>query len=305
MIDWLIVAIIAYVLFGLGSLGDKLVLTNSKEEPPKPKAYTFYVGIFGLLFVLLVLPFIKFTSPSSGGVVWIILDAIVRILGLYTMFVAVSKFDISKVIATIGATQPIFIFILTWFFWGPQTMTGMGMLAFALLFAGSIIISIEKSIKFTADYLKITMFSSLMFSLEYVFSKLIYVNMPFLSAVICIQSVLFLFVLLFLFSKTARAEIFSKQVIANRKNQAIFVGTQIIGGAGNLFQGFAISLAPVVFLATINSLRGIQYALLFIATLLLSYFFPKVLKEELSRKVIFQKAFAILLIIIGLIMLVS
>ena len=131
-----------------------------------------------------------------------------------------------------------------------------------------IIISIEKSIKLTADYLKITMFSSVMFSLEYVFSKLIYLDMPFVSAVICIQSVVFIFVLLLLISKTARAEIFSKQAISNKKTQAIFLCTQIVGGAGNLFQGFAISLAPVVFLATINSLRGIQYAFLFISNIL-------------------------------------
>jgi len=304
MFDWLLTAILAYVLFGLGSLGDKLVLNKTTQQAPKPKAYMFYVGVFGLLFVLLILPFIKFTAPSSVALVWIILDALVRILGLYTMFVAVSKYDISKVIATIGATQPIFIFILTWIFWGPQIMSGTGMLAFALLFIGSIIISIEKSIKLTADYLKITIFSSVMFSLEYVFSKLIYIDMQFMSAVICIQSVLFVFVLLLLISKTARAEIFSKQVISNRKTQLIFLCTQIVGGAGNLFQGFAISLAPVVFLATINSLRGIQYAFLFVATLLLSYFFPKVLKEELSRKVIIQKTFSILLIIIGLIFLV-
>ena len=92
-------------------MGDKLVLAGK----PKPKSYTFYVGIFSV-FVILLIPFVKFSVPSGTGFMWIALDALVHVVGLYTMFVALEKFDVSKVVATIGATQPIFIFILTFFF---------------------------------------------------------------------------------------------------------------------------------------------------------------------------------------------
>lgn len=305
MFNWLLMAILAYLFFGFSSLGDKLVLGGDKEKAPNPKSYTFYVGVFGLLSIILIIPFIKFTLPSSIGLFWIMLDAVSRILGWYAMYVAVRKFDVSRVIATIGATQPIFIFILAWIFWGPQIMSGAEMLAFALLFIGSVIISIEKNIKLTLDYLKLTIFSSLMFSLEYIFAKSVFQNQTFLLGAVWIQIFIFLFVLVFLLSKKSRQEIFSKKIIIDKKNQLIFLATQVFGGVGNFLQSFAISLAPVVFLATVNSLRGIQYAFLFIVALLLSYFFPKVLHEELTRKIIFQKTFSILLIIIGLIILVS
>ena len=68
-------------------------------------------------------------------------------------------------------------------------------------------------------------------------------------------------------------------------------------------QAFAISLAPVAFLAIVNSMRGIQYIFLFIITLFISYFYPKILEEEISRKIFFQKIISIILIAVGLIIL--
>ena len=295
MMYWLIVIILAYLSFGFGSLCDKLVLTGK----PKPNSYTFYMGMFGIIVILLI-PFIKFGLPGTMGAAWIVLDAIVRIAGIYTMYVAIQKFDVSRVIATIGATQPIFIFILTWIFWGPQIMPAIDIAAFLLLLAGSIIISIEKNIEVTWDYLRIAVFSSIMFSLDYIFAKLVFLSQPFLQGIVWTGIFIFLFVFVFLLTKKSRNEIFEKKMVLDKKTQTFFVMAQSFGGAGNFLQSFAISLAPVAFLATVNSLRGIQYILLFIMTLFFSYFYPKVLKEELSRKVIIQKTVSIILIAVGL-----
>lgn len=298
MIYWLITIIFAYLFFALASLCDKLVLAGK----PKPNSYTFYMGVFGLIAVLII-PFINFGFPTNQGLMWIILDALARILGIYAMYVALEKFDVSKVIPTIGATQPIFIFALTWIFWGPQKMSLMALLAFILLFLGSIIISVDKSHKITGDYLKITLFSSLMFSLDYIFAKFVFLNAGFLQGVVWIMLFIFLFALLLLVKKNSRQEIFSKQMVLNKKTQAFFFFAQLFGGAGNLLQSFAIFLAPVVFLATVNSLRGVQYVFLFIITLFFSIFFPKILKEGLSKKIVLQKAVSIVFIAAGLIIL--
>jgi drug/metabolite transporter (DMT)-like permease len=300
MMYWLLVIILAYLFFGFASLCDKLVLTGK----PKPKSYTFYVGVFSLL-VILFIPFIKFSFPNTVGLTWIILDAIVHIVGLYTIYVALEKFDVSRVIATIGATQPIFIFILTWLFWGPQIMPAIYILAFVILLMGSIIISVEKNIKLTSNYLKITIFSSIMFSLDYIFLKFVFLNQPFLQGIIWIQIFIFLFVLVFLIGEKSRKEIFSKQMVLDKKTQVFFLCAQASGGAANLLQNFAISLAPIAFLATANSLRGIQYVFLFVMTLFISALFPKLLKEELSRKIIIQKVISIILIAVGLAILVA
>ena len=69
------------------------------------------------------------------------------------------------------------------------------------------------------------------------------------------------------------------------------------------FQNWAIFLAPLAFLAIINALQGVQYVFLLIFAVLLSLKFPQILKEEISREIIFQKVVAILLIGGGLVIL--
>ena len=302
MISWLLVIVLAYLFFGLASLGDKLVLSGTAQRAPRPASYTFYVGVFSI-FVIVLIPFTKFGWPNNTSLMWIILDASVHTIGIYTMFVALRKFDVSKVMTTIGATQPIFIFVLTWIFWGPQTLPAIDIVAFVILFLASILISLEKNAKNTGDYLKITIFSSLMFSCDYIFSKFVFLNQPFLEGIIWIRLAVLALALLFLLSKKARAEIFAKQVVLDRKTQLTFVATQTAGGVANLLQSFAIFLAPIAFLPIVNSLRGIQYVFLFIMTIILSYFLPKILKERITKRIIFQKVFAIVLIAIGLAML--
>ena len=206
MLMWLIVIILAYLFFAFSSFGDKLVLAGK----PKPNSYTFYVGVVGI-FVILFIPFINFGFPNNAGLTWIILDAVVRILGMYAMYAALEKFDVSKVMATIGATQPVFIFVLTWIFLDHQMIPIIDILAFVILLAGSIIISIDKNLKITGDYLKITIFSSIMFSLDYIFTKLVFLNQPFLQGVVWTGIFIFLFVFVFLLTKKSRKEIFAKK----------------------------------------------------------------------------------------------
>jgi len=299
MISWLLVIILAYFLFSLVSLGDKLIL----DGKPNAVVYTFYVGFF-TIFLFLIIPFINFGFPSSGTFLWIILEAVVYLLGLYLMYTAVEKFDVSKVITTIGATQPIFVFALTWIFWGSQMMKTTNIIAFIFLVLGSIIISVGKNIKLTREYLKITTLSSLMFSLDYVFSKFVFLDQPFLQGFLWTRIFIFLFSLLLLLSAKNRKQIFQKKVISNKKTNLFFAFTQMTGGGANILQYFAIFLAPVAFLPIINSLRGIQYVFLFIMTLFMSFFLPKILKEETSKKAVIQKIISIILIAIGLALLV-
>ena len=212
------------------------------------------------------------------------------------------NFDVSRVMTTIGATQPIFIFALTWLFWGPQLISNTNILAFVLLVLGSFLISFERKSKTNASYLKITLLAALLFSLDYIFSKKVFLYYPnnFLEGFIWMRVFVFLFALIFLISKNNRKEIFKKQNITDRKTQIIFICTHSSGGIANVLQGFAISLAPIAFLPIVNSLRGIQYVFLFLMTLLLSVFFPKILKEETSKGIIVQKIISIVLIVLGL-----
>jgi len=299
MAIWLLAIITAYFFFSLSSLGDKLILSG----PPKPKSYTFYVGIIGLSVVILI-PFMEFGLPEKNSFPWIISEAVIYILALYFMFSAVKKYEVSRVATTMGATMPLFVLALTWLFWGGQTMNKTNIIAFALLILGNIIISFEKNLKSANGYLKMTLLASFIFSVDYVLAKIIFLKEPFLLGFFWMRMFGVIIALLFLLSKKAREEIFAKQNFLNKKTASLLTFTQTSGGIANILQAFAISSAPIAMLPILNSLRGVQYAFLFLIVLSFSIFLPKILKEEISKKIIVQKIIAIILIAGGLALLV-
>ena len=111
----------------------------------------------------------------------------------------------------------------------------------------------------------------------------------------------FLTSLLFLFSGEVRKALFQKPHYS--KTGGIFFTNQAVGGLAFVLQNFAVSLVPLGFLSFINALEGTKYVFVLIFSFLISMRFPKLLKEEASRKTIIQKAISVLLIISGLIIL--
>lgn len=280
-------------------MGNKLVLAG----PPKPTSFTFYVGMLNIS-VLIFLPFIAWSFPDTSILWWIIAEAVIFMLGLYTMYWSIELYDVTKVITTIGATQPIFIFVLTWFFWGEATLGRNGILAFILLVIGNIIISLGKNAKATQGYLKLTLLAALFFAIDYILSKIIFMSVPFLYGLFWMRMFAFFLALLFLVSKKNRKEIFEKKTILNKKNQITFLLANTAGGASNILQSFAISLAPIAFLPIVNSLNGLQYVFLFFLTLFVSFFWPKALHEKITKGIILQKIISIALIAGGLSLLI-
>lgn len=297
--SWLIIIILAYFFFSLSYLGDKLILSG----PPKANSYTFYVGLTSIIVVIFI-PFIHLVLPSATMFVYIICDAIVYVLGLYLMFVALERFDVSRVMTTIGAVQPVFIFVLTWMFWGAQQISKTYILAFILLVFGGCLISWEKNSKKSKNYLILALLSALLFSFDYIFQKVVYTNLSFLQGLVWLRVFTFLFAMLLLLNKNNRKDIFQKKSFFNKKTSLLFLGNQSSGGIANFLQAFAVSLAPVAFLPIVNSLRGIQYVFLFLITIFFSVFFPKILKEKISKGILIQKIVSIVLIVVGLALLV-
>lgn len=296
---WLISIIISYFFFAFASLGDKIVLAG----PAKPKSYTFFVGILSIISVLII-PFVDFGFPSGENLVWIILEAVVYVAGLYAFFYALENFEVSRIVPTIGATQPVFIGLLSLAFWGFQPVEARNIIAFIVLLAGSVLISIDKDPKITRKSLEIGLLTSLLFSLDFVFSKFVFLGMDFWPGFIWMRILSFVIVLVFLFDKSFRREI-AEDSGASKKTGVLFLFTQASGGAANILQSLSISLAPVAYLAIINSMKGIQYVFLFLMVVLVSHFLPKVLKEEMDKRVVLQKILSIIIIGLGLAILIA
>jgi drug/metabolite transporter (DMT)-like permease len=297
---WLTAIILSYFCFALSSLGDKIVLAG----PSKPKSYTFFVGLLSL-FVVFLIPFVEFELPTQTITWWfIILEAFVYVAALYAMFYALENYDVSKIMPTIGAAQPVLIALLSALFWGYQDISGIEVLAFIILLTGSVLISIDKNPKITRKSLEISLIAALLFSLDFVFSKFVYNDLDFWNGFIWMRLLSFLFVLVFFFDKEFRKEIKGTDAGFDRKTGVLFISTQTFGGLANILQSLAISLVPISYLAIMNAMKGVQYVFLFVLVILISLFLPKVLKEETSKAMIIQKIVAIFVIGLGLAILV-
>lgn len=295
---WILVITLAYFCFALASLGDRIILSGHS----RPNSYTFFVGILSAAVILLI-PFVGISVPQGILWLWIILAALFNILGIYTMFSALNVFDVSKIIPTIGALQPIFVVIFSFLILGEDAMESRQIFAFIILLLGSVLISIEKNYRVTRRSLKLSFFAALFFSLEMIFAKIVYLDLAFSDGFIWMKIFGLVFVMSFLFNKTFRRDIFKVDQKLDKKNSIIFFLGQGFGGLANILQGWAISLVPLAYLGIMNAMKGLQYVFLFIFALIISAAFPKLLNEKTSKTIIIQRIIAIILIIIGLLVL--
>jgi len=298
--SWLLVAISAYFLFATVSLVDKYLLAGPL---PNPKVYAFYVGILGLL-VLFLVPFVGFYYPGPFEVSLAFLSGAFFIFGLFWLYKAIRTFEVSRIIPAVGGTLPIFSFSLIYIFSKGGEIFKIGEFsAFILLILGSILITYEKAKKISLESLKISVIAAFFLALSFVLAKYVYMVQPFWSGYIWIRIGGFLMAMSFLFAQEVRNELSKVKMNFPKKTAAIFLSNQAAGASANILQNLAIALAPLVGVAIINALQGVQYVFLLMFATLLSLKFPQILKEEIFREMIFQKIIAILLIGAGLILL--
>ena len=302
---WIIAAIFSYFLFGATALIDRYLV---RGPIPGPRVYVFYVGISSI-FVLFLIPFANFLIPSIKEICISFSAGAILILALYSAFWALRKFEASRIIPAVGGILPLFTLVLTYLFFGQQISWNLlDLFSFALLISGSILITYKPSSPYMRKgkltipkSFQISVVIALLFSLYFILSKMVYLEQLFWSGFIWIRLGAVLATLFFLFSKEVREEIFKKRASFKIKTAKVFFLNQFLGAGGTILQSWAIALVPFGFLAFINALEGTRYIFLLILTILISSKFPQVIKEDISKKALFQKLAAIFLISLGLI----
>lgn len=298
---WLIITILSYLLLAVVNLVDKYLLT---EKIPDYRVYTFYVGVLGGL-ILLLMPFVDFYIPGIKQVIISLLAGIAFIFSLYWFFKGLNLFEASRIVPAVGGLTPIFTFVLILIFTpGHKFMSYPEIIAFLLLILGSFLINYRKEKSITFRSLKISAIAAFLISLTFFLSKYVFSGQPFWNGLILMRTGgLLVTLLIFIFSREIKEEIFRKRVGLKKKTAGIFISNQIVGAGANILQNFAIALAPLTAISLINALQGVQYILLFVFTILLSIKFPWILREGISHKILGQKIAAILLIAAGIIIL--
>ncbi|HHE76405.1 MAG TPA: DMT family transporter [Candidatus Parcubacteria bacterium] len=305
---WLIIAIISYFFLAVVYLFDKYLLGSGI---PNPKIFVFYVGFLGGLAVFIA-PFVNFFIPDIWQIFLSLLSGIFLVYGLFWFYSALRKFEASRVISTIGGLSPIMTFGLVYLFSrGKEILSFHQTIAFVLLVIGSVLIVLKKQKLVSLESFGVSMVAAFLFSLSFVISKYVYIAQPFWNAFIWMRIGGVLAAFTFIFSPEVRKEIFSKLNLTGlkagsnkgrkkTKTAIIFIASQAMGAGASILQNVAIAIAPLSAISIINALQGVQYVFLLFFTTFLSVKFPEIIKEEISKEIIFQKLFAILLICLGL-----
>ena len=279
---------------------DKHLVSNTVL---KPVAYTFYSGVFQILF-LVAIPIFGFVYPETRYVISGILIGILFILALLIFYKAMRLSAASRVIPVVGGAVPIFTFFLSYAFLG-ERLTSWQIVAFVFLVLGGVIISSRfdnGKIAIIKGFF-LAVLAGFLFAVYYTATKFLFLCMPFFEGFILLQVGGFLGSLMLLISANNRKAIFSTPQTVKKKTAYLFIPNKVIAALAAIMIFYAISIKESS-VAIINSLQASQYVFLLIFTIFLSKKLPDLYNEQTDKKTIVQKLLAIGLIGLGLALLV-
>lgn len=294
---WLWIALAAYVLNAIAATVDKILLSN---DIPNPRVYTFFISLLGGLGIVLAPWGLTLISWEMFGVA--LLTGVVSVTALWAFFNALVRHEASRVVPIVGGLQPIIIFFLAARFIG-EKLTSLEILAVVLFILGGIIITLEpvqSKVKNKAWILYAVVSGSLFGALHFL-SKYLFENLDFINGFVWPRITTALVACLFLLSPSFIAALKNDSKNTKSSSKFLFLFGQSAGAAFFILINYAISLGSVTI---VNALQGVQYVFVFLFMILLSMFIPKLVKEDLTKKVLVQKSLAIALIILGIILLV-
>ena len=290
---WILFAIIANVLFAVSNLFDKFLIENRVRDP---LALTVFGGWIDLLFALIIVLIhgLSITGPLQAGV--LLLSGILVELALIPYFRALSLEDASR-ISPLFQSMPVFVLLLSSIFLR-EALTHRQLLGFLLILSGSFIVSMHKT---DAGIFKIrkafwwVLIASILWALPAVMFKFVVIKQTFWDALaleffgVAIGATIFFF-------------LYKTRVLAQIRD--IGAGTwsilninELIYITGRVSNFYAITLGLVSLVAVLG---GTIPLFVFLFGLVLSLWFPGIIKEDITRASIVTKISSIILVACGL-----
>jgi drug/metabolite transporter (DMT)-like permease len=294
MPNYVVYALLAYLLLAIHGVVDKFLLSGPIR---RPIAYTFYSGST-TIFVLLLAPFgvqmlwgyDMLAAVAAGGAF---------LFATYFLYSAIQQSSVSRILPIQGGLVPIFTYLFAHYLLG-EVLTQNQTLAFLLLTAGAVLVSLKNdSGKWRAPAFLPAIAAALLFALSLVLSKYVFDVSNLVTGLVWSRLGMFVLSLSLLLFKPARAAIFETPKEAGKKNVILFYAVRVLGAIAGLLQNYAIAIGSVII---VNALQGLQFVFLLVMTSFLSIYFPKILKEKVTAPIFVLKMIAIVLITSGIIL---
>jgi len=296
---WFLLALIGPFLYAITNFIDKVLLEKYFKEG----------GVGTLLIVsgvlsIIALPFLFIIDPTPFQVSppHILALASVGVLNVLLLFFYLKALKGDEVSVSIIFYQlvPVFAYGLGFFILG-ETLTTVQLIAMAIIILGTSIVAfeIDQESKFQLRTKTILYMTAAAFSwaLGSVIFKAVALEESVVRSLFWEHLILTIIGLgLLVFVKTYRHHF----VTAMRENSKAILSLNVLNEVlymlGNIAFAFAYLLAPIALVLLANS-----YQLIFVLVIgvLLTLFFPHILKEKVHVRTIWQKVFAILVTALG------
>lgn len=308
--SWLSLILIAYLILSVSNMIDKIFLSHFVTESI---VYTIWVSLLSVgmvaLFVLhWFLDHGAYTSLKDLGELTLMnpLDQIISFiigiiftLSIYCLYSALQKGEASRILPLIGGSMPIMIYLISFWY---DPLDPARFLAFGLLVLGAVLISWTPT-HGSPKKLRIGMVYGLgaaaSFAVFFVLTQYILNHQGFINGVVWPRLGSAACLVALMTNARVRHKFATSLKHLNYQMRSLWLGSQALGALGFLGQQYVISL-PKVSVALVVALQSVQYALILLFASVLTVFRPALLREFVSRRIIFQKIAALVCIGAGL-----
>ena len=291
--EWLLFAVSAYLLGSICNLLTKVLISRYVQSVVVNIAV---VGFCNLL-PLFLMPAQGLHLPDLRTLMLCFISGIIYVIILIPYFKALQIEEASRVVPLWRFT-PLFILIFS------NGMTGEKLdiyqaFAFVLLVIGGFLVSIKS----LTDILKpspafyLMLLSCFLNAIYSCIAKFVYLHIPYYDGFTWMRLSTAVSITVFLCClPKCRSQITQTLPQLSPKVKGLLLLNGLLEFAALALFNFAMSLAPV---SLVSASAGIQAIFVLLFSILLSLKFPDILYEDMSRRVLTQKGFAVALIVIG------
>lgn len=288
--SWILFSILAAFVLAIVSIIDKYVLTKWIK---KPIVIIMIFGAIGLIVSIIVYFVHGFSELSYFNILLAFVSGIFFISGIFFYFKAVRIEEISRV-APLTCLTPLFVSIFAFVFLG-EFFAPIKYLGIVAIVIGAILISVKGSLKINpgkAFWLMILF--SIFMAINHVITKYLLNFADFWTIFSWMR--VGVFVALIPIYITNFSDILS--IIKEHGKKVIFIisFSECLTLAGFLLITIAASISSATM---VNALYSTQPLFVLFFTIILSIFYPRILKEEIGKSIVLQKFVAIILILGG------
>ena len=305
MPTWILIVIVAQVLYAIAAIVDKYIVTSKKVS--KPFIYAFYVTVLSVVPIFLfVFGFFnsdigsfKFPSlfnvdrPSTSLMAMAILAALAGFQGLISLYSALRETDASDVVPVVGSLSAIAAFLFSFLVLDEQ-LTRNFFLGFLFLVSGTLLIG---HFRFNKKIVLLTTHAGLLFGIKATMMKFMFLNAGFDHVFFWTRiGVLIVVVNLLLVPRYNEKVKFNTTKTGVGKGGFWVIGNSILGGVAAFITLKAIDIGNVTI---VQALGGLNFIFLTIISITLGRFIPESAGENNAGKDILHKIISIILVAIG------